>query len=54
MSEEEENCILDLFERAIAEFPTELQERAKQWLVKRRTAWELVHEIETTLAISFM
>ena len=50
MSEEQENCILDLFERAIVEFPAEAQQLAKQWLAKRQTAVALVQEIETVLA----
>jgi hypothetical protein len=50
MSEEQENCILDLFERAIVEFPAEVQQLAKQWLAKRQTAVALVQEIETVLA----
>ena len=50
MSEEQENRILDLFERAIVEFPAEVQQLAKQWLAKRETALALVQEIETVLA----
>jgi len=50
MSEEQEKCILGLFERAIVEFPAEVQQIAKQWLAKRQTALALVQEIETVLA----
>ena len=50
MSEEQENRIMDLFERAIVASPAEVQQLAKQWLAKRQTALALVQEIETVLA----